>query len=78
MGRDILGTNLDIFWPIQATFVAGEPLCDVGGIPILSFNSFTQDHLLKIGWLVTNLTAVKSPGRAERCYFGGAFGGDWG
>ena len=28
--RDIFGTILDVFWPIQAAFVLGEPLCDVG------------------------------------------------
>ena len=27
--RGILGMILDVFWPIQATFVTGEPLCDV-------------------------------------------------
>ena len=25
-----LGIILDVFWPIQAAFVDGEPLCDVG------------------------------------------------
>ena len=24
------GLILDVFWPIQATFVVGEPFCDVG------------------------------------------------
>ena len=24
------GDNLDVFWPIQAAFMVGEPLCDVG------------------------------------------------
>ena len=37
---DILGVNLDIFWPIQAVFVAGEPLCDAEN-PLLSPNKFT-------------------------------------
>ena len=27
--RDIFGTILNVFWPIQAVFVAGEPLCHV-------------------------------------------------
>ena len=27
--RDIFGVILDAFWSIQATFVAGEPLCDL-------------------------------------------------
>ena len=28
-GCDSFGMILDSFWAIQATFVAGEPLCDV-------------------------------------------------
>ena len=28
--RAMLGIILGIFWPIQAIFVVGEPLCDVG------------------------------------------------
>ena len=28
--RDILEMILDVYWPIQATFVVGESLCDVG------------------------------------------------
>ena len=27
---DVLGMNLDDFWPIQATLVVGKPVCDVG------------------------------------------------
>ena len=27
--HDILGMLLDVFWPIQAVFVGGDPLCDV-------------------------------------------------
>ena len=27
--RDILEVMLDVFWPIQATFVIGEPFCDL-------------------------------------------------
>ena len=27
---EMLGVSLDGFWPIQDTFVTGEPLCDVG------------------------------------------------
>ena len=27
--RDILGMILDVVWPIQASFVVGEPLCDI-------------------------------------------------
>ena len=25
----ILGMTLGVFWPVQAAFVVGEPLCDV-------------------------------------------------
>ena len=28
--RDILGVILNFFWPIQATVVVREPLCDAG------------------------------------------------
>ena len=28
--RDIFGILLGVFWPIQATFVIRESLCDVG------------------------------------------------
>ena len=33
--RDILGMILTVFWPIQATFVVGGPLCDAR-LPLLS------------------------------------------
>ena len=33
--RDILKMILDVFWPIQATFVVGEPFCDVSRNPLL-------------------------------------------
>ena len=41
---DIVGVILGNFWPVQATFVVREPLCDVEMSP----NNFTQDHLMKI------------------------------
>ena len=28
--RDLLGMLLDVFWPIQATVMVGQPLCDIG------------------------------------------------
>ena len=34
--------------------------------PLLSPNKFTQGHLMKIEWLVANVTAVGSPDRAKR------------
>ena len=33
-------------------------------------NNFTWDHLMKIKWLVTNVTAVESPERAEHAILG--------
>ena len=51
--------------PIQALFVVGGPLCDVG-TPSLSLHNFTESHSMKIEWLVGNVTAVRSPDRAER------------
>ena len=33
--RAILGMILGVFWPIQAVFVAREPLCDVGTPPLI-------------------------------------------
>ena len=56
------------FWPIQVVLVVGEPLRGVGNP--LGSNNFTQGHLLKIEWLVTDVTAVGSPDRAERSILG--------
>ena len=28
--RHILGTIFGVFWSIQAAFVVGEPICDIG------------------------------------------------
>ena len=44
------------FWPIQVIFVVVEPLCGVG-TPSCS--------LILYEWLVTNVTAIGPPGRAE-------------
>ena len=57
------------FWPIQVIFVVGEPLCGVG-TPVLSSNNFTRGHLMKIEWLVTDVTAVGSPARTECAILG--------
>ena len=38
--------------------------------PLLSSNNFTQGHLMKMEWLVTDVTAVRSPGKAEHVIFG--------
>ena len=35
----------------------------------MSSNNFTEGHLMKIEWLVTDVTAIGSPGRAERAVF---------
>ena len=34
--------------------------------PLLSTSNFTQGHLMKIEWLVSDVTAVGCPDRAER------------
>ena len=36
----------------------------------MSSNKFTQGHLVKIEWLVNDLTAVGSPGRTEHAILG--------
>ena len=38
--------------------------------PLLSYDNFTQGHFLKMKLLVTNVTAIGSPGRAERADLG--------
>ena len=38
--------------------------------PLLSRSNFTQGRLIKIEWLVPNVTAVGSPDRAERAILG--------
>ena len=38
--------------------------------PFLSPNNFTQGHVSKIEWLVTNVTAIESPERAEHAFWG--------
>ena len=37
---------------------------------LLGSSNFNLGYLMKIEWLVTNLTAVGSPGRAERAVLG--------
>ena len=36
----------------------------------MSPNNFTQAHVMKIEWLVTDVTPVESPDRAERAMLG--------
>ena len=38
--------------------------------PLLSSNNFDQGHLMKMKLLITNVTAIGSPGRAEFAVFG--------
>ena len=57
------------FWSIQAVFLVWEPLCDVG-TPLLSSNMSTPGHLMKIEQLVTDVTADRSPDRAEHAILG--------
>ena len=44
--REMSGLILDVFWPIQADIMVGEPLRDTYGNPLLSPNTFTQDNLM--------------------------------
>ena len=44
---------------------------------ILSPNNFTWGHLLKIEWLVIDITAVGSPDKAERDILGMIFDVFW-
>ena len=60
---------LSVFWPTQAVFGKGEPLCDEEN-PLLGSNKFTEGHLMKIKWLVADRTAVASPFIAERAILG--------
>ena len=39
----------------------------------MSSTKFTQGHLIKIDWLVTNVTTVRSPDRAGGAIFGAFF-----
>ena len=49
--------------------MVGEPLCDVG-TPLVSPNKSSWVNLLKIKWVIANVTAVGSPNRAERAILG--------
>ena len=61
------------FLTIQVFLRPGRALRDVG--TFLSPNDSKEIHLLKIAWLVTDVTAVGSPDRAERVIWGVDF--DW-
>ena len=54
----------DLFWTIQAVFVVSEPIC---GPKILSWalKTFVSIICKKIEWLITHVTAAKSPSRAK-------------
>ena len=56
---------LSVFWSFQAVFVIRGALCDVSRIPFLSPNNFFQCHLMKVKWLVVDVTADESSDRAE-------------
>ena len=49
--------------------MVGEQHRDVG-IPFVSLNKFTQGHLMKLEWLVTNVTAGGSPEIVKRAILG--------
>ena len=63
---DILGMVLDVFWPIQATFVEGEPLCGVGfpySALITYSGSFFENRVVGCR---CNTCRAGVPDRAER------------
>ena len=41
-----------------------------GRNPVLSSNNFTEGHLMKLEWLVVNVTGIGPPGRAEHAILG--------
>ena len=50
-------------------------ICGRGAIlwcrnPLLKADTFTQGHIMKMGLLLTDVTAIASPGRAERAVLG--------
>ena len=47
-----------------------EPFCGVSKNPFQSPNKFTQGRLMKIKWLIDDVTAVRSPGIAEEAILG--------
>ena len=57
--RGIFGLILDVFWPIWPLLWSGSFFCD------LSHNNFTQRRLMKIEWLIADVTSTGSPTRAE-------------
>ena len=61
-GRCVVLSNLLCFCDWGATLWCRNPL--------LSPNRFTYSHLMKIKWLVADVTAVRSPDRAERTILG--------
>ena len=45
--------------------MAEEPHCDLETPPLRSPTNHIHDHLMKIEWLITNVTAVETPVSAE-------------
>ena len=62
--HDILSTILEVFWPNSGCFCAHGATLSCRN-PLLSTNIFTWGHLLKIEWLVVDLTSFRFPIRAE-------------
>ena len=54
---------------IESVFVVGGAILLCRN-PLWSTNTLTQGHLMKIEWLITNVTAAGSPDRAERAILG--------
>ena len=71
------GMILEHFWPNSATFVVGEPLCDLGIPSWALHNTFTWGNYMKVKWSIAYVTSVGFPDKAERDIFWVIFGVFW-
>ena len=68
---DILGMMLGVFWPIQAIFVIGESVCDVG-IPSWALKPLWSFNEKRVVGCKCNTCRV--PSQSRTWYFGDDFG----
>ena len=65
----------DFFWPIQAAIVVrGATLWSENLLS--SLKNRTREIIMRLEWLIANITAVESPARIEGAFFGN-FGYFW-
>ena len=57
------------FWPIQVIFVVGGATFWCRS-PLLSADNIILGHLMKMKLLVTDVTAIGTPGSAQRAVLG--------